>query len=102
MKNEKEVLFLPFSAFEIEKIKKVVVNNIIYYEIDLNYLDKYTDQLNLIRNNEFLSNNIFGKEFIESGFVDKSKIERKTNNILIDEVNKFNNLFKENKQKIIT
>lgn len=77
MKNEKEVLFLPFSAFEIEKIKKVVVNNIIYYEIDLNYLDKYTDQLNLIRNNEFLSNNIFGKEFIESGFVDKSKIEKK-------------------------
>ena len=38
MKNEKEVLFLPFSAFEIEKIKKVVVNNIIYYEIDLNNL----------------------------------------------------------------
>ena len=101
MKYEEEVLFLPFSAFEIENIKEVVENNIIYYEIDLNYLDKYTDKLNLIRNNEFLSKNIFGKEFIESGFVDKSKIERKTNNILIDEVNKFNNLFKENKQKII-
>ena len=100
MKNEKEVLFLPFSAFEIEKIKKVVVNNIIYYEIDLNYLDKYTDKLNLIRNNEFLSNNIFGKEFIESGFVDKSKIEKKTNKTLIDEVNKFDESFIGNKQKI--
>ena len=100
MGNEKEVLFLPFSAFEIENIKEVIVNNITYYEIDLNYLDKYTDKLNLIRNNEFLSNNIFGKEFIESGFVDKSKIEKKTNTNLIDEVNEFDESFIGNKQKI--
>ena len=101
MKNEQEVLFLPFSAFEIEKIKEVVEDNIIYYKIKINYLDKYTDQLNLIRNNEILSNNAFGKEFVESGFVDKSKIEKKTNKNLIDEVNKFDKSFIENKQKII-
>ena len=101
MKNELEVLFLPFSAFEIEDIKEVVANNIIYYEIKINYLDKYTDKLNLLKNNEILSNNAFGKEFIESGFVDKSKIEKKTNKNLINEVNKFDKSFIENKQKII-
>jgi len=101
MTNEKEVLFLPFSAFEIENIKEVIGNNINYYEIKINYLDKYTDKLNLIRNNEILSNNAFKKEFIESGFIDEKRIEKKTNKNLIDEANKFDKSFLEYKQKVI-
>ena len=42
-KEEKEVLFLPFSCFEIEGYKKIGEFD---YEITLNYLDKYYDQLN--------------------------------------------------------
>ena len=41
--EEKEVLFLPLSCFEIEDYKKT---GELDYEITLNYLDKYYDQLN--------------------------------------------------------
>ena len=40
--DEKEVLFLPLSCFELEDYKKTGEND---YEITLNYLDKYYDQL---------------------------------------------------------
>lgn len=101
MKNEKEVLFLPFSAFEIEKIKEVNEANTTYYEIEINYLDKYTDKLNMIQNNELISNNTFGKEFIESGIVPQISIEKRTSKMLISDANKFDKSFNENKQKII-
>ena len=41
--DEKEVLFLPLSCFEIESYTKIGESE---YEITLNYLDKYYDQLN--------------------------------------------------------
>ena len=41
--NEKEVLFLPLSCFEITDYKKIGNSD---YEITLNYLDKYYDELN--------------------------------------------------------
>ena len=40
--DEKEVLFLPLSCFEIENYSKIGENE---YEITLNYLDKYYEQL---------------------------------------------------------
>ena len=98
---EKEVLFLPFSAFEIKNIKKVEQNQITLYEIELNYLDEYTDKLKLIENNEFISNTLFGKECTDLGLIEKSNIEKKTNKKLIDDYNHFDKSFIENKQKII-
>ena len=41
--DEKEVLFLPLSCFEVVDYKKIGDRD---YEITLNYLDKYYDQLN--------------------------------------------------------
>ena len=41
--NEKEVLFLPLSCFEIIDYKKIGDSD---YEITLNYLDKYYEKLN--------------------------------------------------------
>ena len=41
--DEEEVLFLPLSCFEIEDYKKIGESD---YEITLNYLDKYYEQLN--------------------------------------------------------
>ena len=98
---EKEVLFLPFSAFEIKNIKKVEKNQITLYEIELNYLDEYTDKLKLIENNEFISSNLFGKECTDLGLIEKSNIEKKTNKKLIEDYNHFDKSFIENKQKII-
>ena len=40
--NEKEVLFFPFSAFEIKEIKEAKLHDEIIYEIKLLYLGKYS------------------------------------------------------------
>ena len=46
-KDEKEVLVLPMTCFEIERIsEKKILNDVPYYKIYLNYLDKYEDQIN--------------------------------------------------------
>ena len=42
IKDEEEVLFLPYSCFEIENYKKLGESE---YEIILNYLDKYYDKI---------------------------------------------------------
>lgn len=46
-KNEKEVLFLPLSCFEIVKIgNEEVYQNVKYRKIYLSYLDKYKEKIN--------------------------------------------------------
>ena len=42
VKEEEEVLFLPYSCFEIESYKEIGESE---YEVTLNYLDKYYDQI---------------------------------------------------------
>ena len=100
-KKEKEVLFLPFSAFEINAIKEVYGHDMTYYEIKLDYLDKYTDKLKSISNNKIIKNTNFGKEFFGLGLVNKTKIEYQTNKDLIDNYEQFDKKFIENKQIII-
>ena len=39
--SEKEIIFLPFSAFEIKEIKSVTLNNERIYEIKLLYLGNF-------------------------------------------------------------
>ena len=101
MENEKEVLFLPFSAFEIINIIRKIENNVTYYEIELEYLDKYNDKLREIKNNNIIKNTNFGKEIVNLGFIEKSKIEKNTNKNLIENYNNFDKVFEENKQNII-
>ena len=101
LQSEKEILFLPFSAFEIQNINEKVSNNITYYEIELDYLDKYTDKLKSLQNNNIIKKNIFGKEIVDIGIVEKTKIEKKTNNDIIENFEKFDEVFIENKQNVI-
>ena len=101
MGNEKEILFLPFSAFEINSITPKIIYNNSCYEIQLKYLDKYTDKLMEIKNNSIIKNTNFGKEIINLGFIDKSKIEKNTNKNLVEKYNNFDKLFVENKLNII-
>ena len=101
MGNEREVLFLPFSAFEIKKINpKKTESNKTYYEIELDYLDKYTDKLKLIRNNNFLKKTHFGEEISKIGIIEESKIEKNTNKALVENFYKFDKKFEENKKNI--
>ena len=48
--SEKEVLFLPFSSFEIEKIENTTINAIDFKIVNLRYWDKYSNKIE-----EFLS-----------------------------------------------
>ena len=84
--NEKEVLFFPFSSFEIKEIKKVNDR----YEIKLLYLGKYIKKLEKNKNNNnIIPNSEFKKQIIESGLI--KKVDNTPKNIL----NKYNEYKKE-------
>ena len=68
--SEKEVLFLPLSCFEITDYKKIGESD---YEITLNYLDKYYEELNktisLMKNQDEMQR--FYEKVLESPFSEK-------------------------------
>ena len=68
--NEKEVLFLPFSSFEIKDIKETIYNNETIYEIKLLYLGKYLQEIENIDDSE-IPDSEFKKEII--GLIPKKK-----------------------------
>ena len=100
IQGEREILFLPFSAFEIQSIEAKKENGVDFYEIKLDYLDKYTDKLKSIHNNNIIKNTHFGEEIVKLGIVEKSKVVKNTNKALIENYDKFDKVFEENKQNI--
>ena len=80
--DEKEVVFLPLSCFEVESYKKIGEND---YEIYINYLDKYYDQLkneiSSMKNEEVLQS--FFEKVLESPFSEK----------VIEYLEDYNNIF---------
>ena len=77
--HEKEVLFLPFSSFEIKEIKEVEIGEEKRYEIKLLYLGKYLKEIeknNNIMNENKLPNSEFKKQLYEFGLIKKEKIEK--------------------------
>ena len=75
--NEKEVLFFPFSSFEIKNIKEINFNNENIYEIKLLYLGKYLKDIendnNLISSDILIPESEFKKQIEEFGLI---KIEK--------------------------
>ena len=73
---EREVLFLPFSAFEIKDIQKIDNNK---YEIKLSYLGKYLD--NFVKDESISNNNIpesdFKREITKFGLINNQNINIK-------------------------
>ena len=73
--NEKEVLFFPFSSFEIKNINEIYLKNEKIYEINLLYLGKYLKDIendnNLINNNILIPNTEFKKQIEEFGLIKK-------------------------------
>ena len=103
--GEKEVLFFPFSSFEIRDIKQIHHNNEKVYEIKLLYLGTLLKDFENEKKTNF-SNNIlpdseFKKQLIEFGLIGKEKKEQ--NNSLPTSIeNEYQKYIKEiNKEKNI-
>ena len=77
--NEKEVLFFPFSSFEIQEVQQKNINNEIMYEIKILYLGKYLKQfINnkiFIENENIIPNSEFKKEIIKFGLIKQENIK---------------------------
>ena len=93
--NEKEVLFFPFSSFEIEYIKDIYINNEKIYEIKLLYLGRY---LNKLQNDKILINKEiefpnceFKTLIIKFGLIEKEKIENNNIKKIFEQYNKYKN-----------
>jgi len=71
--DEREVLFFPFSSFEIKDINEKKYNDEKIYEIKLLYLGKYLKELENLDEN--IPDNKFKKEMIESGLIPEKKMK---------------------------
>ena len=69
---EKEVLFFPFSAFEIKELKEISINNEKCYQIKLLYLGKYLKELNNNKKDEnIIPDSEFKNQLLEFGLLGK-------------------------------
>ena len=95
IKEEEEVLFFPFSSFEITDINK---NNNEVYEIELKYLGKYFEKvekdIDLLKSVTKLPKTNFANEIVEYGLIKKEQLNKN--------VHEFVQIVQINKQKIRT
>ena len=99
--NEKEVLFFPFSSFEIKEVKEIFANNETIYLIKLFYLGKYMENLkndiNIINSQKIIPNNDFKKEIIKFGLIQKENIENNNIKQLLKKYDKYEKNMKDKK-----
>ena len=84
--NEKEVLFFPFSSFEIKDIKEIKIGKEQRYEIKLLSLGKYLNEVendkNIMLNEIKIPDTEFKKQLCEKGLIKKEKIQKINTKIL--------------------
>ena len=101
--KEKEVLFLPFSSFEVKEMKEININNEITYEIKLLYLGRYLKKIeankNLYLNENKLPDSEFKKELSEFGIIPKEIIENMTIKNIFNAFEKYKADIKNNDKK---
>ena len=77
--NEKEVLFFPFSSFEIKELKEINIGNEKRYEMKLLYLGKYLkdieDDKNITMSQNIIPDSEFKKQLSGYGLVNKERID---------------------------
>jgi hypothetical protein len=82
-KDEKEVLFFPFSAFEIKEIKEKLKDNKIIFEIKLLYLGKYVKEFKqnkeFIESENIIPNSEFKKQIVQIGLINQDNINQNNN-----------------------
>ena len=98
--GEKEVLFFPFSSFEIKDIKGIELGGEAGYEIRLLYLGKYLKDIendpNIIMDENDIPDSEFKKQLIDFGLIKKEKIEKMNPKELIKKFKKFENAINNN------
>ena len=106
--DEREVLFFPFSSFEIKNIKETIIGNERGYEIRLSYLGKYLKDIerdkNIIKNENKIPDTEFKKQLIEVGFIKKEKVQEANTKKLYDNYKKYEitvNQIQKNKDDLI-
>ena len=80
--SEKEVLFFPFSAFEIKDINKTIIDKEKGYEIQLVYLAKYIKNIKEDKKISKIPESEFKKQICEFGLLEKDKVEKMDLNVL--------------------
>ena len=73
IEREKEILFFPFSHFEITNVN--YINNDDYYELNLVYLGKYKNQ---IKKNQKIPKTKFVEDVLKTSIMDKIEIEKES------------------------
>ncbi len=100
--NEKEILFFPFSTFEIKNIAEIKGKEKLYH-IQLLYLGKYLKDLendkSLSLNENKLPDSKFKTQLKNSGLVEKEKIENVDIKTVNNDFKKYEKEIKENEMK---
>jgi surface protein len=82
-KGEKEILFLPYSCFEIIDIKEIGG----HYEINLSYIGKYKNKIDI---SQPIPENTFVKNILSANILDKIEMAKKKNQIKFEfKINKY-------------
>ena len=78
IQKEKEVLFFPFSSFEIKEVKEKRIDNDIEYEIKLLYLGKYLKEIekdnNIINKENKIPDGMFKELITKNGLIKNENI----------------------------
>ena len=86
--DEREVLFFPFSSFEIKDMKIKNIGKEKGYEIKLLYLGKYLEEIendkDIIMNEYKIPDSEFKKQLTDFGLIKKEKIEKINTKLLIN------------------
>ena len=101
--NEKEVLFFPFSAFEIKEIEEIYIDDEKGYQIKLLYLGKYLREIennkNIIIEGSKIPDCEFKKQLCEFGLIEPERIENINTKKLYNEYRKYEEEIEENSAK---
>jgi len=101
--GEKEVLFFPFSSFEIKEIKETNIGEEKEYEIRLLYLGKYLKEIennkNIINIENKIPDSEFKKQLCEFGLIEPEKIKNINTKTLYNEHKKYEEEIVDNNMK---
>ena len=101
--KEREVLFFPFSSFEVKDLKEITIGKEKGYEIDLLYLGKYLNEIEndkkITLNEIKIPDSEFKKQLTKFGLIKKEKIEKINTKKLYNKFKKYEKEIKENINK---
>ena len=93
--KEREVLFYPFSSFEIKGIREINFNKENIYEIKLLYLSKYLKEIekdkNIIGKENIIPDTEFKKQVLDSGLILPEKIKNNNTKKIFQDYKKYKN-----------